>query len=99
MAMIRGGVYRMRVQVTQRGGTEPEWLDKYIVVLQDPASMDAGATNFAFVICSTDRTAGRGPRAFEVLLGREDGFEGSTILDGRWVYTYPRSEVAESEYQ
>jgi hypothetical protein len=86
------------VQVTRPGEPGTYWAEKYIVLLQDPEQMDPRVTNYAFVIASTDRSGVQGPRAFEVRLGRADGFNRSTIVDGRWVYTNPRAELDEEEY-
>src|SRR6266498_3729038 len=97
--LVRGAVYRTLVDVTRQGGGGAEWIEKYIVVLQDPGSMDPGAANYAFVIASTDRTGRRGPRAFEARLGPDGGFSQSTIVDGRWVYTNRRADLNEEDYQ
>jgi hypothetical protein len=93
----RGAVYRMPMQVTRAGGGVGR-AEKYIVLLQDPRQMDRNATNFAFVIASTDRTGGKGPRSFEVQLGPGDGFNHSTTVDGRWVYTHSRADLKEEDY-
>jgi hypothetical protein len=95
----RGAVYLLPTLVTARGGGGSAVVNKYQVVLQDPASMDARASNYAFVLASTDRSNGRGARLFEVLLDEEDGFDHGTMVDGRWVYTQPRDELDESGYQ
>ena len=98
MPLERGAVYRTEIEVMRRGGGT-EWAVKYIIVLQDPQHMDAGATQYAYVVGSRNRSAGRGPRGFEAELGQADGFEYSTMVDGRWVYTRPRDELEETEYQ
>lgn len=99
MPLERGAVYRALIEVARRGGLGgTEWAEKYIVVLQDPGQMDAGATRYSYVIASTDRTGGRGLRAFEAQLGTADGFSRSTIVDGRWVYTELREELAETDF-
>jgi hypothetical protein len=91
-------VYRTEIEVTRPGGGGPEWAEKYIVLLQDPEQIDLCATNYAFVIASTDRSGAQGPRAFEVRLGPDDGFHHSTIVDGRWVYTNLRADLDEGDY-
>jgi hypothetical protein len=98
MPLERGAVWLTRTLVTQQGGI-PGLADKFVVVLQDPEQMDVGATSIAVLIASTDRTGGREPRAFEVRLGVEDGFDHSTIVDGRWVYTLLRAHLDEFDYR
>jgi len=98
MALHRGGVWLTTILTTQRTG-DPRPAEKFAVILQDPERMDSGATQIAAVIASTDRTSGRQPRAFEVRLGRDDGFDHATIVDGRWVYTLPRSDLDAWSYR
>lgn len=91
MPFTRGDIYRVLWDATDLG----ERKYKYIVILQSAAAMDANATNIAYVVCSTDRTGGHGPRGHEVRLLPEDAdcFDRSTIVDGRWVYTEPRDDI------
>jgi hypothetical protein len=96
--LARGAVYRTLVQVTRARGGGTDWAEKYIVLLQDPESMDPHATSYAFVIASTDRSGAQASRSFEVRLGEVDGFHHSTIVDGRWVYTSLRAELDEESY-
>lgn len=97
--LTRGAVWRTLVLVTDAATGELERRDKYVVVLQDPDEMDLNATNLAVVLGSRDRSHGRGPREFEVLVRTTDGgFPQDTMLDGRWVYTYPRSLIEAGEY-
>ena len=99
MPLERGAVYRRLVYLPSPMGGPSRPLLKYIVVLQDPRSMDPNASNYAYVIASTDRTRGADPRVFEVRLDESDGFAHSTVVDGRWVYTEPRDTLDESDYQ
>ena len=92
MPQERGAVYKMALLMTMSGGLS-DIKDKYCVILQDFASMDRNATNFAFVIASSDRTRGNAARDFEVQLDEDDGFERPTIVDGRWVYTANRATL------
>jgi predicted RNA-binding protein with TRAM domain len=94
----RGAVYLARVPGTARGGVGTADLEKYIVLLQDFSMMDVNATQFAAIICSTDQTGPQGPRAFEVRLDESDNFDRPTIVDGRWVYTFPRSRLDQAVY-
>lgn len=84
--------------MTRAGGAGTERALKYIVLLQNPEQMDPRATNYAYVVASTDRSGGRDPRDFEVRLGPDDGFHHSTIVDGRWVYTDTRANLNEVDY-
>lgn len=97
MSHERGAVYLLETPVTYKGGGTG-WALKYQVVLQDPFIMDENASNYAFVIASTDNSGGRGPRIHEVLLTRADGFDHNTMVDGRWVYTAPRADLDEDAY-
>ncbi len=99
MPLERGAVYRRILYLPAWPGGPLRPLLKYMVVLQDPRSMDPNATNFAFVIASTDRTGRGGRRVFEARLDESDGFDHSTIVDGRWVYTEPRDVLDEDDYQ
>jgi hypothetical protein len=91
-------VYLAPIPVTRRGGGAPADLDKYLIVLQNPANMDRNSTQLAVVVASTDRTSGRGVRAFEVRLDDQDSFRHPTIVDGRWVYTFPRKKLDDAIY-
>jgi hypothetical protein len=93
----RGAVYRREIDVIYSNRGTGRAL-KYIVLLQDPNQVDQGATNYAYVIASTDRSGGREPRNFEARLGPVDGFHHSTMVDGRWVYTEVRADLNESDY-
>jgi mRNA-degrading endonuclease toxin of MazEF toxin-antitoxin module len=69
-----------------------------VLLLQDPAAMDRGATNIAYLVLSTDRTGSRGPRSFEVPLDEHDGLSGRSVADGRWVFTMPRDDLQEADF-
>lgn len=97
MPLRRGAVYFTDLELTPRGlSVGRSRMQKYIVVLQD--LLDPTVTNFAFVVCSSDRTGG-GLRTFEARLDVEDGFARPTKVDGRWVFTLPRDAVTEEEHQ
>jgi hypothetical protein len=94
----RGDVYKHLIDVTARGGVGDGAEEKYIVILQEAAAMDDGASNIAFVVCSTDNTNGRRLHGHEVRLNSDSvsEFTESTTVDGRWVYTHERSEFENS---
>ncbi len=95
---VRGAVFRYEHTVLRSGGGFGE-APKYLILLQTPTDTDVGATQAAYVIASTRRTGGAAPRSFEVVLDESDGFHHPTIVDGRWVYTLPRSELGNQDYQ
>lgn len=93
MPLARGAVYSAPLLLLGRDDNVSEDENKFLVVLQNAAAMDRNASQFAFVVASSDRTQGRGPRSFEVRLDRSDGFHHGTVVDGRWVYTTWREEL------
>jgi hypothetical protein len=95
----RGAVYLARVPLRERGSGNLTYLEKLVVLLQDFTTVDSRASQFSYVVCSTDRTGGRPTRLFEVRLGQGDGFDHSTIIDGRWVYTSPRRVLGDAIYR
>lgn len=97
MPLERGAVYRVLVPVTLPDGGEGIRL-KFVVVLQDASIMDQNATYVACLMCSTDNTGPDGPRYHEVQLDERDGFEHSTIADGRWVFSFRRTLFEDSRY-
>ena len=50
----RGAVYPAPLLLTGRGDDVPADQYKYMIVLQDPGAMDRNASQFAFVVASTD---------------------------------------------
>lgn len=95
MPFERGAVYSAPLLLLGRGDDADDDRRKYLIVLQSPAAMDRNASQFAFVVASTDQTRGRGARPFEVQLDEADGFRHPTIVDGRWVYSIWRDKLAE----
>ena len=92
-------MYLMELEASGPGGVGTKWAEKFVVLLQNPNVMGTGETHFAFVIASTDRTGTHEPSGYEVRLGIDDGFNHSTIVDGRWVLTNPRERLNKAEYR
>ena len=95
MPFERGAVYSAPLLLLGRGDDIADDRRKYLVVLQSPTAMDRNASQFAFVVASTDQTRGSGARPFEVQLGEADGFRHPTIVDGRWVYSVWREKLTD----
>ncbi|HEX3930575.1 MAG TPA: hypothetical protein VHW64_07720 [Nocardioides sp.] len=99
MPLERGAVYLAPFEGMGPGGVGTQVIDKYHVILQDAASMDVNASQFAFAVGSSP-TEGQPVRAFEVLLTvAEPGFPHDTLVDGRWVYTLRRDGLDEANYK
>lgn len=96
--MRRGDVYKIRLSLPNRSsasGTRD--LDKYVVVLQGGPNFESVA-EVAVLIASSLRRQGP-PRPFEVHVGPTDGFDHGTVIDARWPYTLPKSQVVGGSYQ
>jgi mRNA-degrading endonuclease toxin of MazEF toxin-antitoxin module len=72
-------------------GTVPKL--KYVVVLQE----ESNATDVAVVVCNSLK-APRRPRAYEVLVGRSEGFDHDTMIDCRWVFTVQKRHLRAAEH-
>jgi hypothetical protein len=70
-------------------GTVPRL--KYVVVLQE----ESNATDIA--VCNSLK-APRRPRAYEVLVGRSEGFDHDTMIDCRWVFTVQKRHLRAAEH-
>jgi hypothetical protein len=98
----RGDVYYIDVTVTQAISWATVLKDKYVIMLQDPSRMHPRASNFAFVLASTDNEPDvpqENAERYLVKLDEGDGFSRPTVVDGRWVYTLPRPELQNAHYQ
>jgi mRNA-degrading endonuclease toxin of MazEF toxin-antitoxin module len=93
----RGDVYRIRMRLPDRNASSgATYRDKYVVALQgDPAFVSA--TEVAVVVASTHRSTG--VRPFEVLSGAHDGFDHDTVIDCRWPFTLPKTQLIGGEYK
>ncbi len=88
----RGDVYRSNIYLPNRtgqGGTKE--LLKWCVLLQSDVGSFAQATDVAVVLASTDKSAGRALREFEVRVGWDEGFVHDSVIDCRWIYSFPKS--------
>ena len=80
----RGDVCSVMLAFPDRSGRPASQRLKHVVILQGGPTF-ASATDVAVVVCSTFR--GQRVRAFEVLVGSQEGFDHDTVIDCRWPRT------------
>ena len=85
-------MYFCQIELPNRSAAPgpPVTRDKLLVVLQGGVAF-AGCTEVAVVIGSTWR--GGQQRPFEVVMGDADGFHHDTVVDCRWPFTLPKTQV------
>src|ERR1039458_8338777 len=89
--MNRGDVYLVSLVLPNRGGGGgTSTKDKLIIVLNDGRVIGT-AREVAVLIGSSWN--GNPLRPFEVLVGTADGFHHDTVIDCRWPYTLPQSQL------
>jgi len=89
----RGDVYLVSLQLPNRTSSPSRYesRDKLVVILQGGPDF-ASVTDVAVAVASS-RRGDRPVRSFEVLAGQNEGFQHESLIDCRWPYTLPKSQV------